>query len=371
MLKASCPQGKLHEVLQIVSRGVSGRSTQPVQNHIYLSDLEGKLRMVATDLEYLSMDATVPAQIAESGAVTVPGRIFNEIIASLPDEEVELETEESGELTIRCGTSRYEVRGLPAADFQMFPEFAPEVEFTLPEGELHEVLAQTILACASDETRPVLTGALFAVTPERLTVVATDMYRLALREMACSTSVDGERKVVVSARILSELGRLLGETSKDPVTIKLSERVVYFEVDNVKLASRLIEGEFPNYPKVIPETHDKTLQARVGELEQALRRALIVARDDSSRVLLEVEAGQLRISARCPDVGSVEEQVAATLDGEPLQIAFNARFILDFLEVVGTDEVVIEFTGALNPGTLKPAARDDYLYVLMPMQIMT
>ena len=371
MLKASCPQGALHEVLQVVSRGVSGRSTQPVQNHIHLSDQDGKLRLVATDLEYLSMDAAVPAQITESGAVTVPGRIFNEIIASLPDEEVELEAEQAGELTIRCGKSRYSVRGLPAADFQMFPEFAPEVEFTLPEGDLHGVLAQTIFACASDETRPVLTGALFAIAPDMVTVVATDMYRLALRQLACTTGVEAERKVIVSARILGELGRLLSENSKDPVSIKLTQRVVYFEIGNIKLASRLIEGEFPNYPKVVPEKHDKVVTASVEALERALRRALIVARDDSYRVLLEADQEQLRISSKAPDVGSVEEQVAIKLDGEPLEIAFNARFILDLLEVLGTPEVNIEFTGSLNPGTLKPAGSEDYLYVLMPMQIMT
>jgi DNA polymerase-3 subunit beta len=370
MLKASCPQGELHEVLQVVSRGVSGRSTQPVQNHIHLSNSDGKLRLVATDLEYLSLDATLPAEIQEEGAVTVPGRIFNEIIATLPDEEVTLEAEQ-GELTIRCGRSRYQVRGLPAADFQMFPEFAPEVEFSLPEAALQEVLAQTIFACASDETRPVLTGALFFIQPTGVTVVATDMYRLALRTLACATGVEDEKKVIVSARILGELARLLKAGSQDPVAIKLTQRMVYFEVGNVKLASRLIEGEFPNYPKVVPEKHDKTVRAQVEPLERALRRALIVARDDSYRVLLAAEGSRLQISATAPDVGSVEEEVEIALEGEGLQIAFNARFMMDFLDVIAGSEIRMEFNGSLNPGTLRPGVGDDYLYVLMPMQIMT
>ena len=371
MLKVSCPQGELHEVLQTVSRGVSGRSTQPVQNHIHLSNQDGRLRLVATDLEYLSLDATLPADIQSEGAVTVPGRIFNEIVGNLPPEEVVLEGEDTGGLVIQCGRSRYQVRGLPAADFQMFPEFAPEVEFTLPQALLHEVLTQTIFACATDETRPVLTGALISLQPERMTMVATDMYRLALREFECQTGVTEEKKVIVSARILGELVRLLSESSQDPVAIRLTQRMIYFEVRNVKLASRLIEGEFPNYPKVVPDKFDKTVMVPVEPLERALRRALIVARDDNYRVLLHAEDNRLQISAHSADLGAAEEEVEVKLDGEALEIAFNARFILELLEVAGTSEIRMEFTGSLNPGTLRPANESDYLYVLMPMQIMT
>lgn len=371
MLKASCPQGELHQVLQIVTRGVSGRSTQPVQNHIHLSNQDGRLRLVATDLEYLSLDATLPADIQAEGAVAVPGRIFNEIVGNLPEEEVQLEGEESGGLVIRCGRSKYHVRGLPARDFQMFPEFAPEVEFTIPQAVLHEVLTQTIFACATDETRPVLTGALFFLQPEKITVVATDMYRLALREFECRTGVTEEKKVIVSARILGELARLLSESSRDPVTIRLTQRMVYFEVQNVKLASRLIEGEFPNYPKVVPDTYDKTVVAGVESLGRALRRARIVARDDNDRVLLRAEDSRLQITAHGADLGDADEEVEVRLEGEPLEIAFNARYILELLDVVGTSEVRMEFTGSLNPGTLRPAGGKDYLYVLMPMQIMT
>lgn len=307
MLKASCPQDALHQILQVVSRGVSGRSTQPVQNNIYLSTADGNLRLVATDLEYLSLDTLVPALVSEEGAVTVPGRVFNEIVASLPEEEVSLESPAPGELTIHCGKSKYRVRGLPPDDFQFLPPIEPEVEFTLPEGDLRKLLAQTVFACSQDETRPILTGALFYAQPESLIVVATDTYRLALRQLALPLGVSDSRKVIVSARVLGELMRILEEGSQAPVVIRLSRRLVEFEVRSMKIGSRLIEGEFPNYEKVIPQDPDKKMVVQVAALERALRRAFIVARGDSNRIVLRGEEGLLRISAQAPDLGTVEE----------------------------------------------------------------
>ncbi len=371
MLKASCSQGSLHEILQIVSRGVSGRSTQPVQNNIYLSSADGALRLVATDLEYLSMDARVPATVDEDGEVTVPGRVFNEIVASLPEDEVSLQCEGPGELSIRCGKSNYRVRGLPADDFQFLPSVDAEVEFTLPEGDLRKLLSQTVFACSQDETRPILTGALFYARPETLVVAATDTYRLAVRLLSLPLGVEEEKKVIVSARVLGELMRILEEDSASPITIRLSKRLVEFEVSSLKVASRLIEGEFPNYEKVIPQEPDKKLVLQVPALERALRRAFIVARHDSNRVVLRAEDGLLRISAQAPDVGAVQEEVEAELTGDPLEIAFNARYLLDVLEAARSEQIAVHLAGSLNPGTLRPLGRDDYTYVVMPMQIVT
>ncbi len=370
MLKASCPQGVLHEILQTISRGVSGRSTQPVQNNIFLSSADGNLRLVATDLEYLSLDTQVPAMVTEEGAVTIPGRVFNEIVASLAEEEVSLESESPGELTIRCAKSNYHVRGLPSDDFQFLPAIEPEVEFTLPEGDLRKILSQTIFACSQDETRPILTGALFCAKPDNLIVVATDTYRLALRTLSLPLDVAEEKKVIVSARVLGELMRILEEDSSDPVSVRLSRRLVEFEVRNLKIASRLIEGEFPNYEKVIPQDPDKKLVLQIAPLERVLRRAFIVARLDSNRVVLRGEESLLRLSAQAPDLGSVEEEIEMELTGDPIEIAFNARYLLDMLEVAGGEQVALHLAGSLNPGTLRPLGRDDYTYVVMPMQII-
>jgi DNA polymerase-3 subunit beta len=260
---------------------------------------------------------------------------------------------------------------LPAADFMMLPEVQPRAEFTIPEGTLYRLLHQTIFACSPDETRPILTGALILVGGGEIAVVATDIYRLAMRREKAEIEVEGETQVIVSRRVLSELLRILDEDGEDPVTVRLSERLVEFTRGNIKISSRLIEGEFPNYEKVIPEHHDKRLLVGVSELQKALTRAAIVAREDANRVVLHGEPELLTITATSPEVGSVEEEIALELEGDPIDIAFNAQYILEMLERAGSEQVVIGLTQALSPGTMRPAGREDYLYVLMPMQIMT
>lgn len=368
MLSVQCPQTDLHNALQIVARGVSGRSTQPVQNNIYLEAQEDKLRLVATDLEYISLDATIPAVVSDEGAITAPARTLTEIAGSLPEGQVALETDETNNLSIVCGAAHYNIRGLAADDFQMLPALTEAVEFTMPQSQLASILGETTFATSPDETRPILTGALFSISDGSLAVVATDTYRLALRTSECP--VAGTQQAVVSSRALHELLRILDDESDDPAEVAISQNLVRFMVAGITVVSRLIEGEFPNYEKVVPEEFDKQLTIDTQAFQQVLRRALIVARDDANRVVVRSTEGGLQVTADSPDVGHVEEQVPAILEGDPAEIAFNARYLLEMLEVAGTEQVVMQLAGALNPGTVKPVGRDDYTYVLMPMQIM-
>ncbi len=368
MLSLQCPQSDLYNVVQIVARGVSGRSTQRVQNNIYLEAQGEALRLVATDLEYISLDATIPATVVDQGAVTAPARTLNEIAGSLPEGQVSLEADEDNTLSIVCETAHYDIRGLSAGDFQMLPEISEAVEFALPQSQLASILDQTIFAASADETRPILTGALFNISDGAIEVVATDTYRLALRSSDCPAA--GAQQAIVSARVLSEVLRILDSESDEPVEVAISENLIRFVVGGITVSSRLIEGEFPNYQKVIPEEFDKTVTIGAEGFEQVLRRALIVARDDANRVVLRTTEEGLQITASSPDVGEAEELVAATLEGDQAEIAFNARYLLDMLEAVDTAEVVMQLSGPLNPGLMKPAGRDDYTYVLMPMQIM-
>ncbi len=368
MLTVECTQTDLYNALQIVGRGVSGRSTQPVQNNIYLEAQGEELRLVATDLEYIGLDATIPAAVTGEGTITVPPRTITEIAGSLPEGQVSLEVDENSSLSIVSGAAHYQIRGLTADDFQMLPELSEAVEFALPQSQLAAILAQTIFATSPDETRPILTGALFNLADGSLEVVATDTYRLALRRSECP--VEGTRQAIVSAKVLAELLRILDDESDESVEVALSQNQVQFVVKGITLSSRLIEGEFPNYEKVIPEGFDKTLTIGTQAFEQVLRRALIVAREDASRVVLRTTDEGLQITADSPDVGHAEELVPVTLEGEAAEIAFNARYLLDVLEGAGTEEIVLHLSGPLNPGMITPAGREDYICVLMPMQIM-
>jgi len=376
MLSVRLAQEDLHRYAQIVARGVSGRSTQPVQSNILLEAAGGSLRMVASDLEFLHLDAQVPAVVEGEGAITVPARLLVEVTGALPSEEVELVATEQDTLKVACGRSHYDIRGLPAEDFETLPPLDGATALELPQRVLHRVITQTIFAVSRDESRVILTGVNFSMTPGRLDVVATDTYRLALRRVTEGTpgvgslNIDEPRQAIVAARCLHEVHRLLDADSEEPVRLALTENLVEFSFANVKIASRLIEGKFPSYEKVLPSGHDKVVLVRVADLQQALRRVLVVAREDANRAVFRVAGEVMTVTAEHPDVGRAEEELEAELEGEAVEIAFNARYLLDVLEPMETERLRMEMSGPLSAATLRPEGDEEYLYVLMPMQIL-
>jgi DNA polymerase-3 subunit beta len=370
MLNLSCPQEQLYESVQTVSHGVSGRSTQPVQNNIYLESTSEGLRLVATDLEFISLEAVIDASVADQGAVTVPARLLTEVVGSVSGEEISLEADENATLRVNSARSSFRIRGMSAADFEMLPEMDDPDEFEIPQRDMHAILSQTVFATSRDETRPILTGALFNINPGGIDVVATDTYRLALRKMTADIPIDEGRSAIISERALNEVLRVLEPESDDTVSMALSDSQVSFRVGGVTVGSRLIEGQFPNYEKVLPDSTDRRVTVNNADFSNTLRRMLIVAREDANRVVLRGADGMLTITADSQDVGHAEEEIAATLEGEEPEIAFNARYLLDALQAIGEEEVVMELSQPLSPGTLKPQGSDDYVYVIMPMQIM-
>ena len=370
MLRVSCPQAALYEAVQKVARGVSGRSTQPVQNNIYLEATSTGLQLVATDLEVISIESLIEAGVMEEGAVTVSARVLSEVAGSLSGGDVTLEADEKNTLAITCAKSHYSIHGMSARDFETLPELVAPTEFSIAQSELHNILSQTTFATSRDETRPMLTGALFNITPGQLQVVATDTYRLALRKATLTDSADATRSAIISAKALNEVLRAIDASSSDPVMVRLSDNQVEFVIGSVKIGSRLIEGQFPNFEKVIPSSSDKTLLVSIDSLTAALKRALIVAREDANRVVFRTSGNVLKITAEAQQVGNVEEEAEVVLDGDDAEIAFNARYMLELLDALETDRVTVQLTGPLNPGMMRPEGSEDYLYVLMPMQIM-
>jgi DNA polymerase-3 subunit beta len=377
MLKAHLPQEELHRYLQIVSRGVSGRSTQPIQNNVYLEAGQATLRMIASDLEYIHIEGETPALVDEEGAVTVPARLLVEVTGSLAHSEVTLEAGENNTLVVSCARSRYEIRGLPAMDFEMLPPVDGAVTARLSQKLLHRILRQTVFAVSRDETRPILTGVQFALAPGKLEVVGTDLYRLAKCVITAESvpevpevEVEQQEQAIISARCLHEVQRLLNEESEDRVELRLSKNLVQFTVGPIRVVSRLIEGRFPSYERAVPDHYDKLVLCRREDLSVALRRALIVARDDANRVVFRTGGEVMTLSAESPEVGKAEEEVEVEVEGEDIEIAFNARYVLDVLEAIDSERVQFELTGSFNAGIIRPEGDQSYFYVLMPMQIL-
>jgi len=341
-----------------------------VQNNIYLQAEGERLRLVATDLEFIGIDSFTTASVTDEGAVTVPARIFTEVIGNLGGDQVQLRADERNTLEILAAAAEYSIRGLPAEDFEMLPELADPLTFSLPQSQLAQVIEQIVFAVSADETRPNLTGALIELRPEHLEIIATDTHRLSWRKVEVATGLSEPRSVIVSARALHEIFRVLHAEADEPVQLSFSDTQVQVTVGETKIGSRLIEGQFPSYQKVIPDGFERRVQVRVDHLREACRRAVIVAREDANRIILRTAGTTMELTADSQDVGKAREEIPIELEGEDIEIAFNARYLADVLEVVKTDTVDFELSGPLNPGVVRQTGDMDYLYVLMPMQIL-
>jgi DNA polymerase-3 subunit beta len=356
--------------MQVVSRAVSGRSTLPILNNVFVEGTTDALRLVATDLE-LSIEASVRAKVAEGGALTAPARVLAEVVQNLPSADVTLAVDDANTVTLGCQKSEYSIRGLPSEEFSTLPPVEGGVGFALPQDTMKSVIEQVTFASSPDETRPMLTGALLRVGDGEMSLVATDTHRLAVRRVSGLEGLpESPMKAIAPARALNELARSLPRDDEGPVEVTVGERLVEFKVPGLAIASRLIEGEFPNYEKVIPTDFDRKVSVKRQQLADALRRALIVAREDANRVLLGVEAKRMTITADSQDVGHASEEVPLSLDGAEIEIAFNGRYLMDVLGAIRAEDIEMELSGPLSPGAVRPAGDTDYLYVLMPMQIM-
>lgn len=375
-MQAVCPRKDLYEAVQTVGRAVSGRSTLPILSHLLVAPQGDNLKLTATDLE-MWMECSLPARIQaslgdddEPAGFTAPARVFTEMLGALPDADVLLDRPDGGNtVQVHCARSDYKILGLPAEEFPAPPDVAPTATFTLAGETLRDMIRHVLFAVSTDETRAILTGVLVQFDGSALKMVATDTHRLAVRNAPVSEG-EGNATAIVPARAMNEVLRLA--TDEDPVSVSLAQGQARFEVGGTTMVTRLIEGQFPNYERVIPTSHDRKLTLETQEFARAVRRAAIVARDNANRVVLETEGAQLVLSAESGTVGSAREEVEVAREGDDIQIAFNAKYLADVLGVVETEGVVLELTEPLRPGILRPIGdnADDYLCVLMPMQVI-
>ncbi|CCW36199.1 DNA polymerase III, beta subunit [Chthonomonas calidirosea] len=382
-LKAICPRKDLFSAVQAVAHAVSGRSPLPILSHILIRSEEGGLRLVATDLE-LGISCRVAATVQEPGALTAPARTLAEVLGNLPDKsDVALSVDRSHTVRLHCERSDYKILGLPAEEYPQLPEVADAVSFTVPQAVLKEMIRKTIFAVSSDEGRAILTGILMVVEENALHLVSTDTHRLALCTVALN-NVRGTQNAVVPSRTMNELLRLLTDSEGD-VNVTISSNQVRFLLpgeDDVQIVSRLIEGQFPPYQRVIPTEYRRRLSIPTQPFLQAVKRASIVARDSASahRIILRTDEDKLVLTAENQIVGSAYEELEVLREGDDVEVAFNARYLLDVLSVIEEEGVTLDLTEPLKPGVIRPIAQVeeeensgfdlDYLCVLMPMQIV-
>jgi len=373
-MKLSCLQENLSRGLGTVGRAVATRTTLPITNNILLADDDGRLKLVATNLE-MAISCWIGAKIEEGGEITVPARLLTEFISSLPNDKVDISlSPQTKTLELKC--ARYEARisGVDAKDFPPIPQIEDGITTKIEVEALRQGINQVIFAAATEESRPVLTGVDAQFDGDLLTLAAADGFRLAVCKLPMATPVAEKVEVIIPARALAELGRLMGD-QEEPVDITLNpnKSQILFRLKNIELVSQLVQGTFPNYSQLVPQSYNTRMVVNVSEFLRATKTASIFARDGSGIVRLvitpgaELTPGKLTVSARSEEIGDDVGEVDATIEGEEAKIAFNGKYLTDVLGVLHEEQVALETTNPSSPGLIRPVGTDNYIHVVMPM----
>lgn len=376
-MKVIVNQQKLAHSVNMVARAVSPRSTLPVLSNILVKTDDGRLRLSATNLE-LGITCWINASVDSEGAITVPARTFTDLVSNLPSDKVSLTLDHSTQtLNVRCGTSETNIKGIDAEEFPPIPEPNLEEGVMLNVTTFKDMVQQVAFAASTDEARPVLTGVLLKLDAEHITMAATDGFRISIREDEISNPVATPIEAIIPARALVELSRIIGSGDQSmTMTFPPDRGQVIFHMDDLELASQLIEGSFPDYRAIIPPNFKTHTLLSTSGLLKACKQAEIIAREGTNVAKLniipdsdEATPGTLEISAQSEQTGNSEVLVDASVDGVPLLVAFNVRFLREVLEVIKADNVWLETNAANTPGLLHPQGDDHFKHIIMPMHI--
>lgn len=365
-MKLTFQQDQLAPVLQTVQRVVSPRTTLPVLTGVLLSGREGKIRLVATDHE-IAIESETPGEVHEEGALVLPVRYFSDIVRRIPAGQVHLETSPQGKsATIRWGRSQYIIHGFSAEEFPTLAKIGQSNTVNMNREELREIIDRTIFSVSHDETRPMLTGALLEFEEGRVRLVATDGVRMALKESPLSSSL--QQKAIIPGRALAELSRTLGEIDDETVTVGIEGGQFFVHSAKVHFRSRTIDGQFPNYKQVVPKDFKSEAVLKTGDYLAACERSFILAQEGGHAIKLDFKSETLTITANAPEVGNVVEEISAIFTGEPIQIAFNVKYLIESLRNIGSEEISFQMTGPISPSIMRPKGREDLLYILLPLR---
>jgi len=382
-MQFTCSQEQFHRGLNIVGKAVSTRTTMPVLNNILLATDEGRLKLTATNQE-VGITYWLPCHVERDGAITIPARLLTEFVSSLPNEDITIDVNEANYTAhLRCGRYEADLRGMRADEFPTLPTLSGAPLAQLPTGLLREMITQVSFAASTDENRRVLAGVLMRFQGRQLTMTAADGFRLAVRraELEQPVGAEGEVSIIIPARAMNELGRVLldagaGEDTPVSITVTPNGNQVLFHTPNLNVTSRLVGENYVNYEQIIPSEWKTRTTATTADLLKAVRIASYFAKDNAGMVRLSInpagdlEPGMITISATAAEVGSNQTQLDVMIDGEGGQIAFNAKYVLEVLSVINTPTVAMETQTSGTPGVFKPISPDNsYVHIIMPMHL--
>src|SRR5579871_1078524 len=375
-MKVTCKQSDISRGLSVVSHAVATRSTLPVLANILIATDDNRLRLSATNLE-IGITCWVPAQVAEEGSVTVPARLLTDFVGGLPQGAVEMNLPSgSYTLSVKSNRSAANIKGMDAGEFPTIPTAdSDEPPVLLDAAALKDMIGQVAFAAATDEARPVFTAVLAQVAEDKITFAAADSYRLAVRSADLAANGHPVGDILIPARTLTELARILPAEGVVQMVITPNRSQVLFHSEGMDLISRLIDGAFPAYQRIMPQSHEMRAVLDTGNFRQTAKSVALFAKDSNNIVTLTIEPGRAEgvepgtamLQATAEELGDNTSVVNAAVEGKGLRIMFNVRYLTDVLAVIDTPRVVLELESPQKPGVVRPDGADDYTYVIMPM----
>jgi len=368
-MKFTCDRSALVDKLAVLARGVSTRSALPVLSGILLQAIDGRIDLFATDME-LSIKTTMATGVEREGEIVVPARLFSDVVRNLPDQELTIEASEAA-VKVSAGRAAFSLNAWAAADFPQTSTFEMAGSFAMTREPFVVTLGKVGRAASRDETRPILTGVLMTILGDSLKMVATDSYRLAVKETRLDQALDAEVQAIVPVKALGEVARLAATMGPGELEIVIGENQALFRLadpaGDVWLATRLIDGQFPNYKQLLPDTfeHEVTL-TREAIMATARRVSLLAQKNAPLR--LSFGDGRLTLRALTQDIGQAEESLDLDFTGEPFEIGFNPNFLIDGIDAIDDDAVLLRFTSPLRPGLISGSA-GDFVYLIMPIRL--
>jgi DNA polymerase-3 subunit beta len=368
----NCLQENLSHGLSVVGRAVATRTTLPITQHVLLTTDGGRLKLSATNLE-IAVSTWVGAEILEEGSLTVPARLLTDFVNSLPRQPIEITTEGQAKgIALKGAKVQASINGADADEFPPIPSVEDGVATRIGAKELREAIHQVVFAAAVEDSRPVLTGVNVELDGAKLTLAAADGFRLAVHTTQMSEPVGEKLSVIVPARTLNEVERLLEGDEPVEVLVTPQRSQILFRLKNAEIVSQLIQGNFPNYAQLIPHEHSTRVVVDLAELQRATRTASIFAKDGSGIIRIQVSpaeggSGKLEVSSRAEELGDNTGEMEAAVEGGEGRIAFNSRYLSDVLAVMGREQVSLDMTTSSSPGVLRAVGDDKYVHVVMPM----
>jgi len=386
-MKIICSQGSLLHGIQTVQKGISGRIGLPIYNGIlFEANEDNKVHLFATDLE-IGIDCYIPAQVIETGSTVIPNRIISELIKKLPEGKIEIECSDNNITTVKENSSNYKILGFSAEEFSNFPEIKMRAKMKLNQKLFKETIQQVIFSTSRDESKTFLNGALFKILDNKIEVVTTDSHRLSLKNIKVTniekTTTEEKIEVIIPYRALSELSRLLLDNEEVFVEIRFGEKQIMFilfpdgQKNSIRIYSRLIEGQFPDYHQIIPDSFKTEIKINTEEFRDKMERIALFVREDLKTVRMDAinsensqkeERCEIILKAESPSTGEASEQISSFKEGEDITITFNTDYILDVLKIIKKENTIIKLNNPLNPAIISPDEDKDYTYILMPVR---